>query len=130
MATIIEGYGKGLRIVPGHSGDDPAIDEVLRDLANDVGDLAGGLTDWTAELTVTAHVLILSRAGVPVAIEATTATSAGVKQAQHSGSPAAGFVTVAFTDGVATLTFEATDAVTGARVLLSPAPASVRSLAG
>lgn len=130
MATIKENYGVGLRIIPGHSGDDPDLATALRDVADDIGDLAGALVDWTDELTVTTNEVTLARAGAPIAVEATTATSGGAKQIQYSGSPAAGFVTVAFTAGVATLTFNGTDAVTGARVLLSPAPASVRTLKG
>jgi len=129
MATIKEKYGEGLRIVPGHSGDDPSIAEALRDVADDLGDLAGALADWTAELTVAANVVTLSRAGVPVAVEATTAGSTGVKAIVYS-APAAGEVQATFAAGVATLTFAGADAVTGARVLLSPAPASVRTVKG
>lgn len=129
MATIKEKYGEGLRIVPGHSGDDPSLAEALRDVADDLGDLAGALTDWTAELTVAANVVTLARAGAPIAVEATTAGSAGAKTIVHS-APGAGEVQVAFTAGVATLTFAGADTVTGARVLLSPAPASVRTVKG
>jgi len=129
MTTITEDFGKGgANLMHGHG--DPSLRETLQEVADDIGELAGGLSDWSAALTVTAHVVELPRAGVPVAVEATAGTSTGVKQMQYSGSPAAGFVNVAFADGVATLTFEATDAVTECRVLLSPAPATVRTLRG
>jgi hypothetical protein len=47
------------------------------------------------------------------AVDATTATAAGGKIIQSQASPAAGFVQVEYdADGIPTLTFEATDAVT------------------
>jgi len=130
MATITTKFGAGgAGIQPGHGSPDLAT--ALRDVADDLADFDGAAADWSAELTVTAHAVTLSKRGVPVAVEATTATSAGVKQMQHSGSPGAGYVQVAFTAGVATLTFNATDAVTGARVLMAPQPAAaLRTLKG
>jgi hypothetical protein len=129
MSTITEKFGAGgVGLQPGHG--DPDLASALRDIADDLADFDGAAAAWSDELTVTTHEVTLSKRGVPVAVEATTATSAGVKQMQYSGTPAAGFVTVAFTDGVATLTFNAADAVTGARVLLAPQPASLRTLKG
>lgn len=129
MATIKEKYGEGLRIVPGHSGDDPDLATALRDVADDLGDLAGALSDWTAALPVAANVATLSRAGVPVAVEATVGGSTGAKTIVYS-APAAGEVQVTFAAGVATLTFAGADAVTEARALLTPSPASVRTVKG
>lgn len=113
---------------PGHGAPDLA--SALRDAADDLTDLGGVTAAWTTGVTVTTHVATLARAGVPVAVEATTASSTGVKQVQNSGSPAAGFVQVAFSSGVATLTFNATDAVTECAVLLNPAPAAQRLTKG
>jgi predicted secreted protein len=129
MSTIPANFGQGgVGLQPEHGT--PSLATALRDVAADLADMSGGLADWSAELTVASHTVALPRAGVPIAVEATTATSAGVKQLQFSGSPAAGFVRAVFTAGVATLTFNATDAVTKARVLLSPSPASIRTIAG
>jgi hypothetical protein len=129
MSEIRTDFGAGgANLQPGHG--DPDLASALRDVADDLADFDGASAAWSDELTVTAHEVTLSKRGVPVAVEATTATSAGVKQMQYSGSPAAGFVTVAFTAGVATLTFNATDAVTGARVLMAPQPASIRTTKG
>lgn len=129
MTTIKENFGAGgAGIQPGHG--DPDLATTLREIADDISDLAGGLGDWDSGIAVTTHVATMSRAGVPIAVEATTATSAGAKTIQYSASPAAGYVRVEFTSGVATLTFNATDAVTVCAVLLSPSPATVRTLKG
>jgi len=129
MTTIKSDFGAGGRqLQPGHG--DPDLAETLRGIADDIGDLAGGLADWSAELDVVAHVCVLPTAGVPVAVEATTATSAGVKQLQYTAAPAAGFVRAVFAAGVATLTFNAADAVTKCRVLMAPRPTAVRTLKG
>lgn len=129
MATITTTFGQGgVGIQPNHGS--PSLATALRDIASDISELAGGLADWSAELTVATNAVVLPRAGVPIAVEATTATSAGVKLIQFSGSPSAGYVRAVFTAGVATLTFNATDAVTKARVLISPSPASIRTIAG
>lgn len=129
MGTITEKFcAGGAGLEPGHG--EPSLATHLRDIADDLGDFSGLVNDWSAEQAVTADVLTLAAAGTPVAVEATTATAAGVKQMQYSASPAAGFVQVAFSNGVATLTFNAADAVTGARVLLAPQPASLRTLKG
>jgi len=78
---------------------------------------------WLTGITVTTHVAVMSVAGWVVAVEATTATSAGPKQQIQSGSPAAGSVDVAYdAAGIATLTFNAVDAVTAAAVTLLPTP--------
>lgn len=129
MAEIKANFGQGgVGIQPGHGSPDLAT--ALRDAADDIADLAGGLVDWTAELTVASHTVTLSRAGAVTSVEATTATSAGVKQIQYSASPAAGYVQVAYSSGIATLTFNAADAVTGARVVLTPSPATIRTTKG
>jgi len=129
MATITEKFGAGgVGLQPGHG--DPDLATILREIADDLAGFAGGDADWTAELAVTTHEVTLPNTGVPVAVEATTAGSAGVKTMQYSGTPGAGAVQVSFTNGVATLTFAAADAVTGARVLLAPQPSTLKTLAG
>jgi hypothetical protein len=128
MSSITTDFGKGGRhLVPGHGS--PSLADALRDVADDLGDLAGGLSSWTT-VVVASHTVTMARAGVPVAVEATAGAATGVMQIQYSAAPAAGYVRVTFAAGVATLTFNAADAVTAAAVLLSPAPASVRTLKG
>lgn len=78
----------------------------------------GGATVWRTGVTVTTHVAVMPVKGVVVAVHATTATSAGPKQQLSTGVAAAGQVTVAYTAGVATLTFNTTDAVTACAVVM------------
>jgi len=126
MTAIKETFGAGgVGIHPNHGSPDLA--DTLRDIADDLADVCGVTAAWSTGITVTAHSCTLSRAGVPVAVEATTATAAGAKAIQYSASPAAGHVRVQFTNGVATLTFNATDAVTVCAVLLNPMPATIRT---
>jgi len=128
MATIKSDFGAGgVGLQPGHGSPDLAT--ALRDVADDIGDLAGAATDWVTGVAVAANVATLSRAGAPISVEATAGGSAGAKTIVNS-APGAGEVQVAFTDGVATLTFAGADAVTECAVLLSPAPASIRTLKG
>ena len=116
MSAIPENYGfGGAQLTPGGGAGTPPLAEVLRGIADD---LSGVGNAWQTGLAVTTHVLTLPSPGVIVAVEATTATAAGVKQMQYSGSPAAGFVQVEYdAAGIPTLTFNATDAVTEAAVM-------------
>jgi hypothetical protein len=128
MTTIKKDFGAGgVGLQPGHG--DPDLAETLRAVADDLGELAGGLSAWSAELNVATHVLQLTVPGVPIAVEATVAGSVGVKAISYSAA-AAGQVRAEFTAGVPKLTFAAADAVTKARVLLAPRPASVRTIKG
>ena len=77
----------------------------------------------TTGVAVSAHVATLAAAGYVVGVTATTATAAGGKIMQSAASPAAGFVRVVYSAaGVATLTFNATDNVTVASVVVIPWP--------
>jgi hypothetical protein len=117
MTTIKTDFGSGgANLNPGGSGGVPDLATTLRDIADDLAAVSGGDPDWTTGITVTTHVATLAEPGWVLAVEATTATSAGPKQQIQSGSPAAGEVDVAYTAGVATLTFNATDAVTACAV--------------
>ncbi len=98
---------------------------------------AGGLAeapadlDWQTGLTVSSDAVTLSAAGPVLAVEATTATSAGPKQMQSSASPSAGAVRVEYdADGIATLTFNGTDAVTAAAVLVGAHKAHLSAAEG
>lgn len=125
MSEIKENFGAGgVGLQPGHGSPDLAT--ALRDIADDLADFDGAAADWSAELVVAANVVTLAKRGVPLAVEATTAGSAGVKAIVYS-APAAGEVQATFAAGVATLTFAGADTVTGARVLVAPQPASIRT---
>jgi hypothetical protein len=95
------------------------------DLASLLRASLGATPQWTTGVTVTTHVATLSVAGWVTAVEGTTGTSTGPKQQIQSGSPAAGQVDVAYDSaGIATLTFNATDAITVAAVQVVPVPHS------
>lgn len=71
---------------------------------------------WQTGVAVTTNAATLPNAGPVLAVQATTATSAGPKQ-QTTAAPAAGQVQVAYgATGIPTLTFNGTDAVTVAAV--------------
>jgi hypothetical protein len=107
--TITEQFGTGhANLAPGGNQGQPTLAEVLREQA-DSYDPANGLQTG---LTVATHTVTLSAAGMVLWVDATTATSAGPKQC-IVGTPAAGEVKVEYdSDGIPTLTFNATDAVT------------------
>lgn len=89
---------------------------------------ASGLSTsgWLEGVAVSSHTVTLTTAGRVVSVEATTATSAGPKTKRRGGTVAAGEVTVTYNDaGYATLTFNATDAVTVCAVDLLAVPASL-----
>ena len=98
------------------------LNAVMVDDLNNRGDfVSGARAFWDTGLVVTTHVVTLTTIGAVVAVEATTATSAGPKLIQRSAAPAAGAVQVTYDAvGIATLTFNATDAVTVADVYLQP----------
>jgi hypothetical protein len=102
-------------------GERPVIGNFVADL-NGSGDfVSAGRAFWASALIVTAHAVTLSAPGAVLAVEATAGTSAGPKQLQFSAAPAAGFVRVEYdASGVATLTFNATDAITEAAVMTRP----------
>jgi hypothetical protein len=121
MAAISENFGVGgANLTPGGGAGTPTLAQALRDVADDI---AGAGNNWQAGVVVAAHTVVLPSAGMVLAVEATTATSTGVKQMQYSGSPAAGFVRVQYAaSGIPTLTFNATDAVTAAAILQMGGP--------
>lgn len=111
-------FAGGARLQDGHG--EPDLASLLRDMADD---LAGAGNDWQSGLAVTTHVLIMPSAGAVLAVEGTTASSAGVKHAQFSAAPGAGFVQVEYdAAGIPTLTFNAADAVTVAAVMQAAGP--------
>lgn len=119
MADIPTNFGSGgSGLTPNDSAGSPSLKTILDALNSDAA--------WTTGITVSSHAATLATAGFVIAVEATTATSAGAKQMQYSASPAAGYVRVEYSDaGVATLTFNATDAVTECAVVVIPRSASL-----
>ena len=99
-----------------------SIDATMAGDLNLVGDfVSGARAFWATGLVVTTHVVTLTTIGAVVAVEATTATSAGPKLIQNSAIPGAGAVQVTYSvTGLATLTFNTTDAVTEADVYIQP----------
>ncbi len=121
MTVITTRFGEGgANLVPGGSGGTPVLADTLRDIADDLGAGSGAVApSWTTGIAVSSNTVTLADAGFVLAVEATTATAAGPKQQIQSGSPAAGEVDVAYDgNGVATLTFNAVDAVTACAVSL------------
>jgi hypothetical protein len=101
-----------------HQPEGPGNPSLLRKILAVLAGAVGGAPAWSSELTVTTHTVTLSTAGAVLSVDATTATAAGGKVIQSAGSPAAGAVQVAYdAAGIPTLTFNATDAVTGCKVL-------------
>lgn len=98
------------------------LNAVMVDDFNDPGDFVSGARSfWDEGLTVTTHVVVMTTIGAVVAVEATTATSAGPKLIQNSATPGAGAVQVVYdATGLATLTFNTADAVTEADVYIQP----------
>jgi hypothetical protein len=76
-------------------------------------------TNWSASQVVAAHTLVLPAAGVVLAVDGVAGLTAGPKQIVY-GAPGAGQVRVVYTAGVATLTFNAGEAITAARVITVP----------
>lgn len=75
---------------------------------------------WVTGIAVTSDAVTLSDPGYVVSVEATTGGSTGVMQIQNTAAPAQGFVRVEYSaTGVATLTFNGTDAVTEAAVVFT-----------
>lgn len=99
-----------------------AIDAIMVDDLNLSGDFVSGARGfWDTALAVTANAVTLTTIGSVVAVEATTATAAGPKQIQNSATPGAGNARVTYNaQGFATITFNATDAVTVADVYIRP----------
>jgi len=85
---------------------------------------AGGLAsspadlDWRTGIAVASDAATLTAAGPVMLVEATAGASTGPLLVQSSAAPAQGAVRVVYTDNVATLTFNATDAVTECAVML------------
>lgn len=81
---------------------------------------------WEETITVSTNVAVMTTAGFVVAADGTTGNTTGGKIIQLQGSPAVGFVQVVYdAAGIATLTFNATDAITVAAVLIKPAALSL-----
>lgn len=117
MTVIPENFGHGGTGLQRTHGS-PALADILRGLADD----ANGAPVVQTGLTVAADAVTLSGPGRVLAVEATTAGSAGVKSRKLVAPPGAGEYTVAYDSaGVATVTFAAADAVTEAAVEVSPA---------
>lgn len=127
MAEIKPDYGTGgAGLQPNQASTrHPALATVLRDVADDLdGVQLPDFTGWTTGAAVTTHVLALESPGPIIAVEGTTGNSTGPKS-MVTGAPAQGQVQVAYDgDGVPTLTFNTTDAITAAayvQLVLPPA---------
>lgn len=75
---------------------------------------------WATGQAVATHTVTLTTPGLILAVDATTADSAGAKKIISTGNPAAGFVKVTYSAGIPTLTFNATDNVTAISYLMAP----------
>ena len=119
MADIPDNFGSGgSGLTPNGSSSTPALVDYLQAL--------NSVPAWATGVAVTTHVAVMTTAGFVVAVEATTATAAGPKVQIQSGSPAAGQVDVQYdAAGIATLTFNATDAATVCAVVILPRGASL-----
>ena len=105
----------GSDMQPQGPGNPSLLRKILATLVGAAG--AAAVPAWSAELPVTTHVLVLANAGLVLAVDATTATAGGGKALQSQATPAAGYVQVEYdAAGIATLTFNTADAVTGAKV--------------
>ncbi len=106
-------YQVGERPVTGGGGT------INGDLTASGQSITGARPEWDTGVVVTANAVTLTLPGHVIAVEGTTGSSTGPKQLQFSASPAAGFVRVEYSAiGIATLTFEATDAITAAAILV------------
>jgi hypothetical protein len=102
-------------------GERPVIGNFVADLNNSGDFVSAGRAFWDSGLAVSGHTVTLSSPGAVLAVEATTGSSTGPKRLQFSAAPPAGFVRVEYdASGVATLTFNATDAITEAAVMTRP----------
>lgn len=111
--TKLFGSG-GADMQPQGPGNPSLLRKILAVLAGAVG----GVPAWSGAVTVTTHVATLSTAGPVLAVDATAGSGTGGKTLQSQASPAVGAVQVEYDgDGIPTLTFNATDAVTECKVL-------------
>jgi hypothetical protein len=95
----------------------PGNPSLLRKLLAMCASVVGATPAWVTGVAVTTHVAVMAGAGLILSVEGTTGSSVGPKQIIQSGSPAAGQVDVQYdAAGIATLTFNATDAITVAAV--------------
>lgn len=109
--TIPNNFGEGhANLAPDGAQGEPTLVKVLQGLN---GQNANNPIDWQIGIAVLTHVVTLAKSGFVLVVEATAASSTGAKGQIQSGSPAVGEVDVAYdAEGVPTLTFNATDAVT------------------
>lgn len=102
----------GSGLTPNGSSDLPSLAQLLRAIADSMSAVGAVQTG----VAVAAHTATLTEPGLIQAVQATAATSAGPKAIILSGAPNAGQVLVEYTDGIPTLTFNASDAVTEAAI--------------
>ncbi len=119
MAGIPENFGSGgSGLTPNGSSGSPSLADIL-----------GGLNSvpaWETGIVVTTHVAVMTTAGFVMAVEGTAGNTAGPKSQIQSGAPATLQVDVQYdADGIATLTFNATDAITACAVVVLPRGASL-----
>jgi hypothetical protein len=79
---------------------------------------AADVPAYTTGEVVAAHTAVLGAAGRVILVEGTAGDQAGVKTIQSTAAPGEGAVQVEYTAGVATLTFNATDNISEATVLV------------
>lgn len=117
--TITERFGSGgANLTPSGTAGEPTLAEVLREAA-DSYDPANGLQ---AGVVVATHTATLPVAGMVLWVESTTGSTTG-RCVMGTSAPATLECQVAYDgDGIPTLTFNATDAVTACDVqqLISP----------
>lgn len=114
--TLKKDFGSGGSGLTPHGQGSPSLRDFLAALAG-----AADVPAWSDAIAVSGDAATLTTPGKIVVVEGTVGTSAGPKLQRFSASPAAGQVRVVYdADGVPTLTFNGTDAITECRVVQLP----------
>jgi hypothetical protein len=97
----------------GHnSHNENELAEALRDVATDLEAALGDGPAWNTGIAVSSHTVTLPRAGHVLHVHATTGSSTGPKTIISTGTPGDGQVRVTYSNGIPTLLFDTSDAVT------------------
>ena len=113
MAIVPDDFGAGLRDIPPGGSGKPALVDYMKALNRQ----GAGEIGWVTGIAVSTNVAVLPSAGLVFAVDGTAASATGPKAMRQVGTVAAGQVLVEYdAAGIATLTFNATDAVTVAAI--------------
>lgn len=119
MAGIPTDFGTGgAGLTPGGASASPSLLDILNGL--------NSVPAWETGIAVSTNVAVMTTAGFVVAVQGTVGNTPGPKGQIQGGSPATLQVDVAYdADGIATLTFNGTDAITECAVVVLPRGASL-----